>query len=661
MNFKIMTNRLSSIRLIAVAGVLFLLSAVTGCGERQSRKLTTHLEETGIAQDCRELFMEGRTCQRELRYAEAISIYSRCAMFTSDDETECWQLQPIVLDALLQLMNSYQSMGSPDSCVAHLQRIIDRPTSLLARYCQRDLYSLLGYALSRTEAMDKAEESMRRALSLPLFQPSHERLYRDYAYAAAIYFGNPAYQEEVIQWCRMAINESKLCLRQPGVQWVTSMLGTLYKRTGRIDEAIKLLSASIEEASQEGDALGEANACNFLCELYLYWNMPNYAKIYADRALQVLENRAGLNRMIETATLLLKGRALQESSQADSAIYYWRRAESCCEQLPYNSGQVDVDYYWGTFLSGSQNEQEYHIGMERLRMVTLQGTLSVKAKAYFSMAKGYLAHGEDKLGEAMLDSMFYQLHLSPHPLYVENAYPFALQHFVAKGNTSQIVRYAQALVEEKGDYAEQLLSRKLAESIVKIQVEKKEQELMTAKEKLNNQRIYIVLMSCIALLIAVIASIGYRLYVTRKKSMERELIGLKDNLSDVQKHNLEIKSQLTNLLSDISERSQLEAATPQLLREKGEQRFRQRFEQFYPTFLYKLRDRVPAITRSEELLCMLMALGQDTHQIEHLLGIAHRSVIMARHRLRKKIDLPEEMSLEQFVQSLVDVDMEKAE
>ena len=651
-----MTNGSLSIRSIAVVGVLFLLSVITGCEERRSGEIPANLVETGIAQDCRQLFKEARECQREQRYAEAIAIYNRCAMFTSDVDKECWQLQPIVLDALLQLMNSYQSLGHPDSCVTHLQRIIRRPTPLLARYCQRDLYSLLGYALSRTEAMEEAEESMRKALSLPLFQPSHERLYRDYAYAAAIYFSNPAYQEEVVQWCRMAINESKLCLRQPGVQCVTSMLGTLYKRTGRIDEAVKLLTESIEEASREGDALGEVNACNFMCELYLFWNMPNYARVYADRALQVLENRSGENRMIETSALLLRGRTLQECGLADSAIYYWHRAEECCRELPYNSGQVDVDYYWGTLQSNSVKEQEYLWGMDRLRKVTLRGTLSVKAKAYFSMAKGYLTHGAERLGEAMLDSMYHQLHLSSQPLYVDNAYSFALQHFIDKGNTSQIVRYAQALMEERSHYSEQHISRKLAESIVKMQVEKKEQELLIAKEKLSNQRIYVILMSCIALLIAVIASIGYRLYLIRGKSLERELIGLKDNLCDAQKHNQEIKSQLTNLLSDISERSQLEAATPQLLREKGEQRFRQRFEQFYPTFLIKLRDRIPAITRSEELLCMLMVLGQDTHQIEQLLGIAHRSVIMARHRLKKKIDLPEEMSLEQYVQSLVDTD-----
>lgn len=643
--------RLVQAFLLPLLGVWIVLSCCISCRRDAPADGTASLD--GDVECCRALFNEARDLQHRHQYLEAIALYRQCASYTADNEREVKQLQPVIVDALLQLMNSYQSMGQPNECVLDLNDLLRHPTPLISRYCLRDLYSLLGYALSRTEAMREAEEAITKALSLPMSYPTHERFFRDYAFAAAIHFSNPDKQEQVIQWCNMAIDESRLCSRPPGIQWVTSMLGTLYKRTGRIDESIDLFTQSVQESHRLHDVLGEANACNSLTDLYLYWGMPSYANAYANRSLNILANASHDNPMIQAASLLLKGRTMEELHRTDSAVLFWQQAEQICQKLPYNSGQVDVDFLWGQLQADSTEGDSFRQGMERLRKVSREGTLTVRAKAFFGLAKGYIRHQEYALGEAMLDSMYRQLHLSPQPLYVENANYYALQHFVRQGNLAQIARYAEALLGEQAQSNEKQLSRKLAENIVRFQMEKKEQELRLAQSRLSNIRIYFILAGSIFLLLICLAFFAIRLNRVRRRLMERQLDGLKNNLDSARQHNAEIKSQLTNLLADIAERNQLEAATPQLLRDKGEQRFRQRFEQFYPTFLLQLRSLVPGITRNEELLCMLIALGQDTFQIEQQLGIAHRSVIMARHRLRKKITLDESTTLEQFIQNLL--------
>ena len=52
----------------------------------------------------------------------------------------------------------------------------------------RDYYSVLGYALSRTENMKEAEKTMLKALTLPLHHATPERYFRDYAHAAAVFY-----------------------------------------------------------------------------------------------------------------------------------------------------------------------------------------------------------------------------------------------------------------------------------------------------------------------------------------------------------------------------------------------------------------------------------------------------------------------------------------
>ena len=93
--------------------------------------------------------------------------------------------------------------------------------------------------------------------------------------------------------------------------------------------------------------------------------------------------------------------------------------------------------------------------------------------------------------------------------------------------------------------------------------------------------------------------------------------------------------------------------TPYILKEDGEIKFRQCFELLYPRFLPRLREKVPSVSRREELLSMLIALKQDNKNIAEFLAIAPRSVLMLRHRFRQKIGMNTEYSLENFIEDLL--------
>ena len=115
-----------------------------------------------------------------------------------------------------------------------------------------------------------------------------------------------------------------------------------------------------------------------------------------------------------------------------------------------------------------------------------------------------------------------------------------------------------------------------------------------------------------------------------------------------------ISTECEEIMSDKNNRQEIETLTPSILQEKGESRFRQRFELLYPLFLPRLREKVPSITRREELLSMLIVLKQDNKEIAELLAIAPRSVLMLRHRFRQKIGLDAENSLENFIDEILE-------
>ena len=116
-----------------------------------------------------------------------------------------------------------------------------------------------------------------------------------------------------------------------------------------------------------------------------------------------------------------------------------------------------------------------------------------------------------------------------------------------------------------------------------------------------------------------------------------------------------IAKDICELLNDKDKRQELETLTPTMLQKNGESKFRQCFELLYPLFLPRLREKVPSITRREELLSMLIVLNQDNKEISELLAIAPRSVLMLRHRFRQKVGLTSDNSLENFIEEILRV------
>ena len=225
-------------------------------------------------------------------------------------------------DALMQLMNTFQSKGEPEACVLTLQELFDA-SPILQKQCLRDYYSVMGYALSRTEKMKEAEETTLKVFTIPLHHATPERYFRDYAYAAAVFYSNPSYREEVIDWCREALRQAGQCKNTSGAQWVTAMLGSIYKRSGQLNKALDLFLQSKEEAQWRNDELGVLNSLHMIIDLFLYWDVPEYADTYASEAIRVERSMTTKNPMVSAQTYINKGRAALQLGENDSVAFYF--------------------------------------------------------------------------------------------------------------------------------------------------------------------------------------------------------------------------------------------------------------------------------------------------------------------------------------------------
>lgn len=80
--------------------------------------------------------------------------------------------------------------------------------------------------------------------------------------------------------------------------------------------------------------------------------------------------------------------------------------------------------------------------------------------------------------------------------------------------------------------------------------------------------------------------------------------------------------------------------------------FRVFFDEVHPDFLNKLSLRYPQLSKNDLRLCAYLHLGMTTKEIAALTFREIRSVESSRNRLRKKLELPPETSLQNFLTGL---------
>jgi len=80
--------------------------------------------------------------------------------------------------------------------------------------------------------------------------------------------------------------------------------------------------------------------------------------------------------------------------------------------------------------------------------------------------------------------------------------------------------------------------------------------------------------------------------------------------------------------------------------------FELRFQQVYNDFYDKLQEKFPNLSSNEKKLCAFLKLNMTTKEISAITYQSVNSIVVARSRLRKKLDIETEESLISYLQGL---------
>ncbi|HMR18126.1 MAG TPA: hypothetical protein PKA53_02400, partial [Sphingobacterium sp.] len=86
-----------------------------------------------------------------------------------------------------------------------------------------------------------------------------------------------------------------------------------------------------------------------------------------------------------------------------------------------------------------------------------------------------------------------------------------------------------------------------------------------------------------------------------------------------------------------------------ILTEEDWQDFKILFEQVHSGFLYRLKEKHPIISPAETRYLSLAKLHFSTKEMAAALGVSNQSIRTNWYRIRKKLDLPDTMTVEELI------------
>jgi hypothetical protein len=360
----------------------------------------------------------------------------------------------------------------------------------------------------------------------------------------------------------------------------------------------------------------------------------------------------------------------------DSALIFYNRALELARQIK--------DTVWTGIVSGNIGQIFYAQGKYDTAYALLKGDYNAsKAKALFDnagnslqwAARTNLALGNKAAALTEVREAFQLLKQWPDANYLRNAYYTTTQIFREMGNYDSAFYYNNLWSRINDSLEKVVATSSLAISKAKLNDEISRYNIQNLNKEKRSQLLLrnILIASIVVLSLIVVLAVNRQRLKEKLKTekaeqenlrmeqeklmMQQEAASAKDQLkmftqNIIEKTNLieklesqlkgkEVTSEQHTIISELSHQT--------ILTEEDWSKFKSLFEKIYPGFFINLKEKFPDITLAEQRMAALTRLQLTPKQMASMLGISVDSVHKTRQRLRQRLRIDPENSLEEIM------------
>ncbi|HTJ50139.1 MAG TPA: transcriptional regulator [Cyclobacteriaceae bacterium] len=466
---------------------------------------------------------------------------------------------------------------------------------------------------------DSVLNTAQKALSLAL------KLDYNYGKAAAYNLMAYAYHKKgrllkASEYLLNAMSINTLMRDTTALAYNNSNIGILYASSGQKEESIKYFKQAIVYFKSISDTNGVMIAMYNLADSYSSLNNDSLALAYHNSALKISDEIEDYE--VKSAILCGIGNDYYKLGRLNEALKFEEKAL----QLESKSDDQSVRY-------------EIQICLAKIFLALKSPAKALKAaETGVSLAKS----ANDKILLVEGYKQLFQAHLTLKNF--EKAFLYHVQY----SNLQDSLKDADnAIAIEKLNYRSAL--------------ERKESEIILLQER-NEAEAFRKNVSIIFLVVVLIIGFllynRYRLIVEKKFQLKRKELdfyikSLIEKSETIARINQELESTKNHPSDDITQAGKLDKILQtNILTEEDWENFKKAFQEIHPIFFSRIRYQYSEVTAAELRLSALVKLNLSLKETATILGISPESVKTARYRLRKRFQIRENETLEQFIDKL---------
>lgn len=426
-------------------------------------------------------------------------------------------------------------------------------------------------------------------------------------------------------------------------------------RDGHYIEGLTLLQAAADSLeTMHPDSINPEGAVRLLGNignLYQRMGMFEEAKAANSRAMAIAEAKVP-ERLQDLWRM--RGMTYEITNQLDSQLICLHRAVESCSLVENEKWRRSDLRHNRTFLAVFYLEHpEYapdSITSARRTLERINPDFSVSR---LLIGYAYVLEGNYAKGIPMMEDAVKIFRTDNDRESLEWSLQYLARAYAKAGDRKLIDIYPEAAALHDS-IAEELRSNLLLGMDFKYRTSQLKRETAVLQSELRTRQQRTILISVIGLL--VVAGLVAFLIMRSRNHKQKQLL-TQQNIDTLLAERIALNTKIEDLnrrQAESNANTNTSEALPAILLEKeDEKRFRKSFNDLHPGFIDNLRKKYPDVTSGNELLCMLIALRRRNEEIALALGISRDSVATSRYRLRTRFNLPKDVDLNDFIQSML--------
>jgi tetratricopeptide (TPR) repeat protein/DNA-binding CsgD family transcriptional regulator len=464
-------------------------------------------------------------------------------------------------------------------------------------------------------------------------------------------------------------------------------LGMMYYRIGNYDISSKYFLESIAYFENKSSPRMIAQITGNLANVYT--RLENYQKAlnYLFISKNILTQKEFYNERTISGLYINIGLAYEGTKNLDSAMFYYNKAINLVseEENPLYIGTVlnnigEVDFVLEKYDSALKNYQKSYELFHQINNENGMGSaLSNIAKVKIKTGKYQEAIplcNQALVSFNKIKSLYFIVFTQKQ---LSDAYQGLGNHEFAMKHLELYLQFNDSLKgnETMEHIANMEMEYAMNKEQQKFQILEQQAKLVEKENKLKQFRLYILIGGILVLLALTVLTISMLKGSLQRNKLKQQMLkqqqnqlqndlsfkqkGIENFAAHIQEKNI-LLTDLKNEIKLITQQSNkdnanglkklIQIVNQSLHTDNDRKELELKIDQTHQEFINRLKTKFPKLTKTEVRLCSLLLLELSSKEIATIMNIETSSVKMGRNRLRKKLTLPAQTNLIDFLVSI---------